>query len=355
MKDNEKETQSETEDRTFDLLSSIPIPFILNKLAENIIIDKPRYYFVREYQRLYDYIKRKNCINFNKLTIREGLQLGFVPDMLDDRYNVFVAPSWIIPLIPEGYPIIMNSNDKPIPLSQKKLEMCHKSSLTIRLMLGDNKDTVKETQGAIDTSLTTTVIPFILNKLTEKIIMEQIISNFIHEWKLFYDYIKRNNCIIFNKLSIEEGKRLGFIKWLWDSRDDVFIIPLWLVPAIPENYPVIITSDSEPVPFSKEMLKNYNETNITIGMKLNKKEGVEKMNIEKTKSNVKTICSNCSHSSVCQYKSKMMVEVQEKVNDINKDLIYPTPIKINVTCNSFKKDKEKMNIDNYYSQNWNFK
>lgn len=74
------------------------------------------------------------------------------------------------------------------------------------------------------------------------------------------------------------------------------------------------------------------------------------MNVNEVRSSVKTVCDKCCHSSVCQYKSKMMREVQEKVDEIKKDLIPLSPIKINVTCNSFKEEKF-----NDYGSGWNFR
>lgn len=74
------------------------------------------------------------------------------------------------------------------------------------------------------------------------------------------------------------------------------------------------------------------------------------MYINDVKSNKKMACDKCVHGSVCQHRNTTMKEVQEKVEEIKKDLNPLSPIKINISCNSFKEDS----FSNYGS-GWNFR
>lgn len=342
----------ETKGGISDLLTTVAIPFLLNKMGENLIFNEPRYNLKRECEKFYDYVKKRKCIDFDKLTVREGLQWGFTKcdDISID--NVFIVPQWIIPMIPDEHNVFIKLNGGLVPFSKKlAIAMQGRLSLKIRMILSTGDDNDEKTDCVLNNSLTSIAIPFILSKLHETFIINKSDSDISHGYEMFYDYIKERECIDFNKITIKEGEQLGFTKWYWDDREDVYIIPIWLLPIIPENHPVIIKPGSETVPFSKEILKKYNRSNIVIGMKLNK-EGVEKMYINEVKTNKITTCDKCCHESVCQHKNATMKAVQEKVEEIRKELNPLSPIKINVTCNSFKEEKDKFSD---YGLGWNFR
>lgn len=52
-------------------------------------------------------------------------------------------------------------------------------------------------------------------------------------WKTIYEYLKQKNLPDWRNLTLKEAKELRFGRW--SNESDLWLIPLWLFPLIPED------------------------------------------------------------------------------------------------------------------------
>jgi len=84
-------------------------------------------------------------------------------------------------------------------------------------------------------TITKRCITWLINQLSQ----DYIYNNENKEiWDKFYEEMKKEKCINFNNLTVEEAKELRFRKWD-EELPNLWLFPLWLVPIIPEGLEVM--------------------------------------------------------------------------------------------------------------------
>lgn len=68
-------------------------------------------------------------------------------------------------------------------------------------------------------------------------------SDIRQSWGVFCNSIKSNACIDWKNLTLEEAKELRFCRW--DKESDLWLIPIWLYPFIPEDLELTSISGSK--------------------------------------------------------------------------------------------------------------